>query len=64
MPRQSLPTINPNRNSTKPSKSLNGELPNNSHKGICKDIERLRGKYTGLPVKRGMWVTRPKPKTP
>ena len=47
----------------KPSKSLNGELPNNSHKGICKDIERLRGKYTGLPVKRGMWVSRPKPKT-
>lgn len=39
----------------KPSKSLNGELPSGSVKGISADIKRLRGKYTcTIPIKRGM----------
>lgn len=45
----------------KPSKSLNGELPNPNVKGITADIRRLRGKYTcNFPVKRGMFFGRKK----
>lgn len=48
----------------KPGKTINGELPNNSHKGICADIKRLRGKFNGFPMKRGMFQGKPKEKKP
>lgn len=45
----------------KPSKSLNGELPDtNAAKGVCALLKSLRGRFNGYPMKRGMYCGKPK----